>query len=115
MNPHNKFEGFFQSDAPPIVPSTEQCIEAVMTIILQRPDWLKNPELRMIVLKTADGLAFKMLKDKEEGKKIDLHIGYAAFMMMVTEVLDLTRDEYGTDEERRLANPGEYEDEDEDE
>jgi hypothetical protein len=36
-------------------------------------------------------------------------------MMMVTEVLDLTRDEYGTDEERRLANPGEYEDEDEDE
>jgi hypothetical protein len=114
MNPHNKFQGFFQSDAPPpIVPTTEQCIEAVMTIILQRSDWFKNTELRMIVLKTADGLAFKMMKEKEEGKKIDLHVGYAAFMMMVTEVLDLTRDEYGTDEERKLADGERDEEEDE--
>ena len=114
MTPLNKFDGFFDNkDTPiPFTPTMEQCIEAVMTIILQKPDWFKIPEIRLVVAKSADGLALRMLEEKEKGNKPDLHIGYAAFMMMVTEVLDITFDDYATPEEREARQENEDEEAD---
>ena len=108
MTPLNKFNGFFENNAPtPFVPTIEQCIQAVMTIVVQKADWFKIPEIRLVVAKTADGLAMRMLEEKEKGKKPDLHVGYAAFMMMVTEVLEITFDEYATPEEQEARQEDE--------
>ena len=76
----NKFEGFFENDNHPamkmIVPSTTQIIETMMMICGQ--------------------------KARDENRDPGIHVGCAAFLMLLADRMVDSYDEYASDKEREL-------------
>lgn len=102
----NKFEGFFESDNHPamkmVTPTPSQIIEALMMICGQNHQFYKDPTLRLIICGSLDILEKHIIKTRDEGKTPDIHVGYAAFMMLLSDRMVDSYDDYAGDKEREL-------------
>ena len=105
MSPNNKYDGFFsKKDIPSMEafkPSPMQIAEALMALAGEFPHFYKDEGQRMIVANGVHYLTNWMISEKEAGKRPDIHIGVAAFMMMLAQVMEMTYEEYASAEERK--------------
>lgn len=115
MSPENKYEGFFSkkdiSGIEAFKPSPTQITEALMALAGTMPEFYKNAEQRMIVCNGIAYLTDWLVGEKEAGRNPDYHVGYAAFMMMLAHVMEMTYDDYAGQEEQKHFPP--YEDDQE--
>jgi hypothetical protein len=101
-NPQDNFADFFSSKNHPALetfaPTPVQIIEALMMLCSQDPKWYEKPALRMMVsggmAKVTDYIADEM----EAGRRPDIHVGYAAFMMLLSDRI-MTSREFASQEE----------------
>lgn len=101
-NPQDNFADFFTAKNHPAMetfaPTPVQIIEALMMLCSHDPKWYEKPSLRMMVAggmaKVTDYIADEM----EAGRRPDIHVGYAAFMMLLSDRLTTSR-EFASDEE----------------
>lgn len=104
MSPNNKYDGFFSKKDIPSMdkfkPSPMQIAEALMALAGEFPHFYKDEGQRMIVANGIQYLTNWMLDEKEAGRRPDIHIGVAAFMMMLAQVMEMTYDKYAGGEER---------------
>lgn len=104
MSPKNNYDGFFsKKDFPNIDqhrPSNEQIMQALMALAGQHQFFYKDEKLRLIVCSNINYLTNWMVDEKEAGRNPNIHVGYAAFMMMLAQVMEMTYDEFAGDIER---------------
>ena len=117
MSPENKYDGFFSKKDIPSMdkfkPSPMQIAEALMALAGEFPHFYKDEGQRMIVANGVHYLTNWMISEKEAGKRPDIHIGVAAFMMMLAQVMEMTYDKYaGADEREYYPLHEDAEDED---
>jgi hypothetical protein len=102
----NKFEGFFEEENHPamnmVVPSTSQIIEALMMICGQNHQFYKDTSIRLIICGSLDVLEKHIIKARDEGRDPGIHVGYAAFMMLLADRMVDSYDDYAGDKEREL-------------
>lgn len=107
MNPPNHFHDFFQKHGNSeaiehFLPPPSFLIEALVRVCAKHPFWWQNASLR---LKVAGGMAgaAKSLKQRiEKGKDPGIHPAEAAFMMMVSDRMTQSYEDYASDEEREV-------------
>lgn len=104
MSPNNKYDGFFSKKDIPSMdkfkPSPMQIAEALMALAGEFPHFYKDEGQRMIVANGIQYLTNWMLAEKEAGRRPDIHIGVAAFMMMLAQVMEMTHEKYAGADER---------------
>ena len=119
MSPNNKYEGFFSKKDTPSMdaykPSPTQIAEALMALAGSMPEFYKDEGQRMIVSNGISYLTNWMVGEKQAGRNPDFHIGYAAFMMMLAQVMEMTYDDYAGAEEQKYFPKYEGDDDEEDE
>ncbi len=102
----NQFEGFFDNENHPAmsfnVPSTSQVIETMMMICGQNHQFYKDPSVRLIICGGLDMCEKYIIKCRDEGKVPDIHVGYAAFMMLLSDRMVDSYDDYASDKEREV-------------
>jgi hypothetical protein len=105
MSPQNKYDGFFSkkdiSGMEAFKPTPTQITEALMALAGTMPDFYKDTGQRMVVTNGIAYLTDWLVDEKEAGRVPDFHVGYAAFMMMLVQVMDMTYDDYAGDYERK--------------
>jgi len=102
----NKFEGFFESDNHPamkmVVPTPSQIIETLMMICGQNHQFYKDASIRLIICGGLDVVEKHIIKARDEGRDPGIHVGYAAFMMLLADRMVDSYDDYAGDKEREL-------------
>jgi hypothetical protein len=102
----NQFEGFFENENHAAmsfnIPTTSQVIEALMMICGQNHQFYKDASLRLIICGGLDMCEKHIIKTRDEGKVPDIHVGYAAFMMLLADRMVDSYDDYAGDKEREL-------------
>jgi hypothetical protein len=102
----NKFEGFFENNNHPamkmVVPTPSQIIETLMMICGQNHQFYKDTGIRLIVCGGLDVLEKHIIKAQDDGRDPGIHVGYAAFMMLLADRMVDSYDEYADDKEREL-------------
>ena len=102
----NKFEGFFENNDHPamkmVVPNVSQVIETLMMICGQNHQFYKDSSLRLLICGGLDMCEKHIIKVRDEGKTPDIHVGYAAFMMLLADRMVDSYDDYASDKEREL-------------
>ncbi len=102
----NKFEGFFEEDNHPamkmVVPTPSQIIEALMMICGQNHQFYKDSSLRLIICGSLGILEDHIIKARDEGRDPGIHVGYAAFMMLLSDRMVDSYDDYASDKEREM-------------
>ena len=104
-NPNNKFNGFFNDPKPvmgTIKPKPEQILEALYMVTLMQPQWYKRSDLRMVVCGSLKGLADIVGEMRENGTEHPVSPAEAAFCMVLGDLALATREEYATDEEKKM-------------
>ena len=106
MSPNNKYDGFFsKKDIPSMEafkPTPMQIANALMQLAGAYPHFYKDEGQRMIVANGIHYLTNWMVSEKEAGNRPDIHVGVAAFMMMLAQVMEMTYDKYAGEEEREF-------------
>ena len=120
MSPQNKYDGFFSKKDTPNMeafkPSPTQITEALMALAGSMPDFYKDAGQRMIVCNGIAYLTDWLVGEKDAGRNPEYHVGYAAFMMMLSQIMEMTYDEYAGEDEQKHYPKHECDDaEDEDE
>ena len=102
----NKFEGFFEEDNHPamkmVTPTPSQIIEGLMMICGQNHQFYKDEGIRLILCGGLDMCEKYIINCRDEGKVPDIHVGYAAFMMLLADRMVDSYDDYAGDKEREL-------------
>ena len=102
----NKFEGFFENDNHPamkmIVPSTTQIIETLMMICGQNHQFYKDEGIRLILCGGLDMCEKHIIKARDENRDPGIHVGCAAFLMLLADRMVDSYDDYAGDKEREL-------------
>jgi len=102
----NQFEGFFDNENHPAmsfnVPSTSQIIETLMMICGQNHQFYKDEGIRLIICGGLDVLEKHIIKARDEGRDPGIHVGYAAFMMLLSDRMVDSYDDYASDKEREV-------------
>ena len=102
----NKFEGFFENNDHPamkmVIPNVSQVIETLMMICGQNHQFYKDASLRLLICGGLDMCEKHIIKVRDEGKTPDIHVGYAAFMMLLADRMVDSYDDYAGDKEREL-------------
>lgn len=105
MSPQNKYDGFFDKKNIPNMenfkPTPTQIIEALMALVGAHQYFYEDEGMRLVVSNNVNYLTNWMVTEKQEGRNPNIHIGYAGFMMMVAQVMEMTYDEFAGEEERR--------------
>lgn len=97
MSPQNKYDGFFNKkniDMGAFKPDPMDIAKGLMQLAGEFPNFYKDEGQRMIV---ANGIAYVtnwMLGEKAAGRTPDINLGFAAFMMMIAQVMEMTYEEY---------------------
>jgi hypothetical protein len=102
----NEFEGFFENPTAEkfekYAPSPEQIAQALMFMCGENPEWYSNSQLRMMAWGGSQKICEFIVKALKMGEKVDLHPGYAGFLMLMQDRLVTSYEEQASDEERRL-------------
>ena len=102
----NKFEGFFENDKHPamkmVIPTPSQIIETLMMICGQNHQFYKDASLRLMICGGLDICEKHIIKMRDEGRAPEIHVGYAAFMMLLSDRMVDSYDDYAGDKEREL-------------
>jgi hypothetical protein len=102
----NQFEGFFENNDHPamkkMVPNVSQVIETMMMICGQNHEFYKDEGIRLIICGGLDMCEKHIIKMRDEGRTPDIHVGYAAFMMLLSDRMVDSYDDYASDKEREL-------------
>jgi hypothetical protein len=100
----NKFEGFFEDENHPAInefaPPPSKYVEMLMMICGQNNQFYMDPKLRLIVAGVMQHLTNGIVEAQDRGEKIDLHVGYAAFMMLLADRMEDSYEEYASEDER---------------
>ena len=102
----NKFEGFFEEDNHPamkmVVPTPSQIIETLMMICGQNHQFYKDASIRLMICGGLEVVEQHIIKTRNEGQAPNIHVGYAAFMMLLSDRMVDSYDDYAGDKEREL-------------
>jgi len=115
----NKFDNFF-NDPTNIIkdekfqPSFEQKIHGVMLLVSKRPDWYCNPEIRLILVNIVADVNAELQKILDRGEEPKCHVFGGACMMLLNDMIRLTR-EFACDEEKQMYVDGELDGDEENE
>ena len=111
----NKFEGFFEEDNHPamkmVIPNVSQVIETLMMICGQNHQFYKDEGIRLIICGGLDVVEKHLIKMRDELRDPGIHVGYAAFMMLLADRMVDSYDDYAGDKERELFPLNKDEDE----
>ena len=118
MNPGNNFSNFFNDpqkamDVLNIKPTVSQVIHSLQVLTCQYPRWWQDEKLRLIVIGATTKLAHDIVQMKEKGEEVPLSVHEAAFMMVLGDFAEATREHAGEMELEMYPDPDENE-EDED-
>lgn len=91
-----KLQEAMQNNLPE--PSPRQLIETIAQLMGTNKEWFKNPLMRLIVCGVSLRLYDHAMKKVEEGNNKPFDLGTTAFMMLVHDMLLMTK-EYASDEE----------------
>ena len=102
----NQFEGFFENENHPamkmVEPTPSQVIETLMMLCGQNHEFYKDSSLRLILCGGLSYVENYIIKMRDEGRVPDIHVGYAAFMMLLSDRMVDSYDDYAGDKEREL-------------
>jgi hypothetical protein len=117
MNPGNNFSNFFHNpqkamDALNIKPTIEEVIHSLQVLTCQYPKWWQDEKLRLVVIGATTKLAHDITQMKERGEEVPLTVHAAAFMMVLGDITEATR-EFASEMELEMY-PFEDENEEED-
>ena len=102
----NKCEGFFENNNHPamkmVVPNVSQVIETLMMICGQNHQFYKDESIRLLICSGLDVCEKHLIKMRDEGRDPGIHVGYAAFMMLLSDRMVDSYDDYAGDKEREL-------------
>ena len=115
MNPKNEFANLFGDGGEKVAEKfkpaepPEQTINALIQLVSHHPEFYKDAKLRLLVCNGIVRVTDYMLSEIEAGRKPEMHIGTAAFMMMLGERMTDSHDQYASDEEKKRfpLNPNE--------
>lgn len=100
----NEFDGFFENPTAnkfeKYAPTIEQIAQALMTLCGQNPKWYKNEQLRLMAWGGVNTICSQIHDCIQNDRKPDLHIAYAAFLMLLQDRLITSYDEFAGEEER---------------
>lgn len=105
-NPDNKFKDFFskdiQKDLKEFIPAPppEMVINSLIALVGENPKFYRNPTLRLLVCGGLVMVTDYMMAEIKAGRKPEMHIGTAAFMMLLGDRMASTYEQYASDEER---------------
>ena len=85
-----------------MVPNVSQVIETMMMICGQNHEFYKDEGIRLIICGGLDMCEKHIIKMRDEGRTPDIHVGYAAFMMLLSDRMVDSYDDYAGDKEREL-------------
>ena len=85
-----------------MVPNVSQVIETMMMICGQNHEFYKDEGIRLIICGGLDMCEKHIIKMRDEGRTPDIHVGYAAFMMLLSDRMVDSYDDYASDKEREL-------------
>jgi len=103
MSPQNKYDGFFSRkdiDMGAFKPDPLDVIKSLMHFAGEFPNFYKHENQRMIVAKGIHYVTDWMVGEKEDGRMPEIHLGFAAFMMMLAQIMEMTYEEYAGQTER---------------
>ena len=108
-NPRNEFSDFFSKPVEEIrntmkPPTVEQVVNALCALVAENPKFYEDEKLRLMVCKGMSFCSMWMVDELAKGRRPDLHLGYAAFMMMLGDRMESTYEEFAGDTERRMYN-----------
>lgn len=115
----NKFNNFFNDPTSVIKdekfkPTFEQKIQGVMLLVSKRPDWYCDPVIREVLVNIVADVNGELQEIMERGEEPKCHIFGGAFMMLLNDMIRLTR-EFASDEEKQMYVDGELDGEEENE
>lgn len=100
----NKFEGFFEDENHPAMkefaPPPSQFIEMLMMITSTNHKYYTDPKLRLLIAGVLQQVTDTIVETQDRGEKVDIHVGYAAFMMLLADRMVDSYEEYASDDER---------------
>jgi hypothetical protein len=103
MSPQNKYDGFFSRkdiDMGAYKPDPLDVVKSLMHFAGEFPNFYKHENQRMIVAKGIHYVTDWMVGEKAEGRMPEIHLGFAAFMMMLAQIMEMTYEEYAGQTER---------------
>jgi hypothetical protein len=103
MSPQNKYDGFFSRkdiDMGAFKPDPLDVVKTLMQFAGEHPNFYKDKGQRMIVANGIQYVTNWMLTEKADGRVPKIHLGFAAFMMMIAQVMEMTYEEYAGQMER---------------
>lgn len=122
-NPKNEFENFFAEGGEKIAEKfqpaqpPEHIIDALIALVGERPKFYRDPVLRIMVCNGIASVTDYMMKEVAAGRRPNIHLGTAAFMMLLGDRMASTYEQYASEEERERYpfNPGDETEEEMDE
>ena len=107
----NKFDNFFNDPSSVIKdekfkPTFEQKIHGLMLLVSKRPDWYCDPAIRLILVNIVADVNNDLAAILERGEEPTCHVFGGAFMMLLNDMIRLTR-EFACDEEKQMYADGE--------
>jgi hypothetical protein len=103
MSPQNKYDGFFSRkdiNIKAFKPDPLDVAKSLMQFAGEFPNFYKDEGQRMIVANGIHYVTDWMLGEKADGRMPEIHVGVAAFMMMIAQVMEMTYEEYAGQTER---------------
>ena len=103
MSPQNKYDGFFSRkdiDMGAFKPDPLDIAKGLMQFAGQYPNFYKDEGQRLIIANGIQYVTNWMVGEKSAGRMPDIHVGVAAFMMMLAQVMEMTYEEYAGQTER---------------
>ena len=85
MSPQNKYDGFFSRkdiDMAAFKPDPLDVVKTLMQFAGEHPNFYKHENQRMIVAKGIHYVTDWMVGEKSSGRMPEIHLGFAAFMMI---------------------------------
>lgn len=122
-DPTNNFADFFNMDKPAhqemmgkFKPTIREVIVSLIDLVAQNPGFYKDENLRVIALTGIMYATQELVALRNQNlRPDDVDMGMSAFMMMLSDMLRMTYNEYAGETEKEKFPLGDFNDEDEDE
>ncbi len=105
MSAPNKFNNFFNNPAPAaqqFKPPPSIVAGMLLALTCQEKNWYKDEKLRFIVSAATSDMGITLMGMKERGEPCPLDEMTMGFIMLLVDLLTMTRDKYASEEEKKV-------------
>lgn len=105
MSAPNKFSNFFNDPskvAQNFKPPPAMIAAMLLALTCENKTWYKDDKLRLIVSAATADMGMTLMRMKENGEECPIDQMTMGFIMLLVDLLTMTRDKYGSAEEKRM-------------